>query len=144
MRRAAAVLSGSVVFVVALASPALAHVELEPEEAGPGVVIDLTLNVEDERDDAVIQTVELFMPEDSGVVVVDVPFSDPWGGTFSDTEITWSGGTEDGDAVTLTMRWPKPREIVDDLPEALDGGAENLFDGFLVSQTHQLRLPRIL
>ena len=123
MRRLAAVLLGSGLCVCALALPAAAHVEFEPEEAGPGVVIDLTLNVEDERDDAMIQTVELFMPEDSGVVVVDVPFSDPWGGTYSDTGITWSGGTEDGDQELAFTVGPTP-----DTPQRLQFDALVTYD----------------
>lgn len=101
------------VATIVLASPAFAHTELQPAAANAGETIEFNLFVEDEQSDAGTNKIELFFPEDSEIVVADVPTPEGWtvtvvggeiGGTA--TGVTWDGGLEPENVnfpITLTM-----------------------------------------
>jgi uncharacterized protein YcnI len=85
------------------AGTAFAHTGLEPHEAAPGTLIDLTLNVADERDDAGTVKVEFFMPTDIPIAVAAIPAANGWTGAPDvplgepATYITWTGPASSGD-----------------------------------------------
>lgn len=63
-------------FVLAVASPALAHTEFDIEEVAPGSIVSLNLFVENESSTAGTTMIELRFPEP--LVVVDLPAVDGW------------------------------------------------------------------
>jgi len=94
-----------------LAAPAYAHLAVIPAEAARGTVADLSFRVPNERDDAGTTKVEVFLPRDHPLAVVEVKPKDGWtgsvekaplaaplpggrGGTVTEvvTKITWEGG----------------------------------------------------
>ncbi|MGQ0826428.1 MAG: DUF1775 domain-containing protein [Actinomycetota bacterium] len=93
---------------------------------GPAI-IGLALTAADERDDAVITTVELFFPEDVTIPVVAVamPPGGVWGYTTSATGITWNGGTAEGDqsfAFTIGPLPAEPRRLQFRVVQTYDNG----------------------
>ena len=72
-------LGALVVLLLAVAAPALAHVEVSPESAAKGGSGTFTFNVEDERDAANEVGVEIVLPD--GVAARDVHPSGPAGWT---------------------------------------------------------------
>jgi uncharacterized protein YcnI len=68
---------------VAIASPALAHVEVSPESAPKGGSGTFTFNVEDERDRANQVTVEIYLPD--GVTAPNITPTAPAGWEFTFT-----------------------------------------------------------
>lgn len=104
-------LIGVVAALVVVAAPAYAHVRVAPAEAARGTVVELTFRVPNERDDSGATKVEVFMPTDHPLAVVEVKPKDGWtsstertplaapvadgrGGTVSEvvSKIIWEGG----------------------------------------------------
>jgi periplasmic copper chaperone A len=85
-----------VVAVVALlvtASPAGAHVELDPAEAAAGSTLTLTFSFHHGKDGTATTALEVLLPE--GAELVDLPAVPGWTATSDPAAgtITWSGGS---------------------------------------------------
>jgi uncharacterized protein YcnI len=95
LRRLTLVLAFVLAAVVGLASPAMAHTELEPSEAVAGSTETLTFNVAYEG--AATTGLDVQLPE--GASVVEVPEKAGWTSTTDDAEntVTWSGGSVEAD-----------------------------------------------
>jgi len=91
LRRLAFVTTLVLTSLVALASPALAHVELEPTEALAGSTETLTFQVAYEG--AATTGLDVRLPE--GASVVEVPEKAGWSSTVDEGErtVSWSGGS---------------------------------------------------
>ena len=99
--------------ILAVTSPAAAHVTVDPSEAPQGSFTKLTFRVPNERDDAGTTRVEVTMPEDVVIPFVSVQPTPGWtaevatrtldepveaeGGEITEVvdTVTWSGGTVD-------------------------------------------------
>lgn len=98
--------------VLVLAAPALAHTELQPAAANAGESVEFNLFVEDEQSDAGTSKIELYLPENTPIVVDEVPEPSGWtvtvDGTLGDVvqSVVWEGGPEPESinfALTMTM-----------------------------------------
>ena len=98
--------------VVGLASPALAHVELQPSEATAGATETLTFNVAYEG--AATTGLDVQLPD--GASVVEVPEKAGWTATTDggDNTVTWSGGSVEADeAFSVVVALPTtPGEVL--------------------------------
>ena len=97
--RAALAVIAAVGLLVLLPATAFAHAELDPDEAAPGSVVDLTLKLENEQPDSPTINVQLVFPEGTPLNVVAIGSVAGWtstvdgGGTVGGapgTGITWS------------------------------------------------------
>lgn len=95
MLRRAIVTGVAVVLLGALASPAMAHTELEPEEATAGSTETLTFHVAYEG--SATTGLEVQLPE--GASVASVPAKAGWESSTDDAErtVSWSGGPAQAD-----------------------------------------------
>jgi uncharacterized protein len=95
LRRLTLVLALALTAVVALASPAWAHVELDPTEATAGATETLTFHVAFEG--AATVGLDVQLPE--GASVVDVPEKAGWTSAVDEAErtVSWSGGSVEAD-----------------------------------------------
>nr|BFE77999.1 hypothetical protein GCM10020093_006000 [Planobispora longispora] len=109
-RRAGVVAAGAAALVLGLASPALAHVTVNPGSAEQGGFTKVAFRVPNERDDASTNKLEVFLPTDHPLAFVSVkpvpgwevevteskldkPVTTEYGElTEAVTKITWSGG----------------------------------------------------
>lgn len=92
----------AIALVLVVAAPAGAHTGFDPDEAGPATTLATTLNLADERDDAVIVKAELFVPEGHAIDVAPLEPPAGWTVTEADDRTTWEGPGTDG-AVQLRM-----------------------------------------
>jgi uncharacterized protein YcnI len=93
-----------VAVVLALASPAFAHVEISSDDAEAGQPSTMTVTVPNEMDNAGTNKVDVVFPE--GAMLTDVSVADTpgWASTVSADRITWTGGPLTGeDEVKLTF-----------------------------------------
>ena len=105
LRRLPVVLALALAALVALAAPALAHVELEPEEATSGSTETLTFHVAYEG--AATTGLDVQLPE--GASVVEVPAKDGWTSSSNDAErtVSWTGGSVEADETfTVVVQLP--------------------------------------
>jgi uncharacterized protein YcnI len=95
LRRLTLLLAFVLAAVVGLASPALAHVELEPSEATAGATETLTFNVAYEG--AATTGLDVQLPD--GASVVEVPDKAGWTSSTDDADntVTWTGGSVEAD-----------------------------------------------
>jgi periplasmic copper chaperone A len=95
LRRLTVVIALVLAAVVSLASPALAHVELEPSEATAGATETLTFNVAYEG--SATTGLDVKLPD--GASVVEVPDKAGWTSSTDDAAntVTWSGGSVEAD-----------------------------------------------
>ena len=105
LRRLTIVTTLGLAAVVGLATPALAHVELEPSEATAGATETLTFNVAYEG--AATTGLDVQLPE--GASVASVPDKAGWTSSVDDADntVSWSGGSSEAD---------EPFSVVVDLP----------------------------
>jgi uncharacterized protein len=90
--------------VLALASPAFAHVEITSDDAEAGQPSTMTVTVPNEMDKAGTNKVELAFPEGQTLTDVTVADTPGWTSTVSADRITWTGGPLTGqDEVKLTF-----------------------------------------
>lgn len=90
MSRPIRLLAAAAALLVALASPAAAHVTVQPPEVAAGGYAKLTFRVPNERDDAATTKLEVELPAGiDGARLKPVP---GWTGTLDGTTITWTGG----------------------------------------------------
>lgn len=109
------VAAGAVAVAAGWAAPAFAHTGFEPSEAAPGSVVDLTLNVEYERDGVGFSRVELYFPETEAIEVVAAPPVPGWTAGTSQTPegirvVTWTGGPATDDFAFPITIGPLPSE----------------------------------
>jgi Domain of unkown function (DUF1775) len=115
MRRVIASGAAAAAALVAAATPAAAHNEWEPSTAAPGSVVDLTLFVAGEQQDAGTTTVQLFFP--APITVAALPAVSGWTATLMDGQlgapasgVTWAGGPAPGDLELPIRLGPLPGE----------------------------------
>ena len=82
-----------------LASPALAHVTVNPNEANQGGFVKLAFRVPNEKDDANTTQVEVVIPTEHPVPSVSVKPHPGWTYTVEKTKLTTPITTDDGDKV---------------------------------------------
>lgn len=101
LRRLTAVTALALAALVALAGPAWAHVELEPEEAVAGSTATLTFVVEFEG--SATQGVEVQLPE--GASVAEVPEKSGWTSSTDAAAgtVAWTGGSTTEDDTFLVL-----------------------------------------
>ena len=93
-----------VAVVLALASPAFAHVEITSDDAEAGQPSTMTVTVPNEMDNAGTNKIELVFPEGETLADVSVADTPGWTSTVSADRITWAGGPLTGeDEVKLTF-----------------------------------------
>ncbi len=112
------------------AGPASSHSEFEPGEAAPGSVVELVLLVEDERADTDTVKVQLALPAEVPIIVVELPEVPGWissveEGTLAGerTVVTWVGGPEPDDVRLPIVLGPLP-----DLPGQLQFKVVQTYD----------------
>jgi periplasmic copper chaperone A len=111
IRRVSALILVSFAALVALAIPAGAHVEIEPEEAVAGSTTVLTFNVEFEG--AAMSELAVQLPE--GAAATDVPAKEGWTSEIdaAANTVTWTGGpTTDDDTFDLEVQLPTTPGVV--------------------------------
>jgi uncharacterized protein len=86
-----------VLALLAIAAPALAHVEVKPEEAERGSTTTFTFSVPNEEDAAKTVKVEIFFPEGATFSTVTPGPVTGWTAKSSKTSVVWSGGTISGE-----------------------------------------------
>jgi periplasmic copper chaperone A len=90
MSRTARLVAAAAALLVALASPAAAHVTVQPPEVQAGSYAKLTFRVPNERDDAATTRLEVQLPTGiDGARLKPVP---GWTGSVEGSTITWTGG----------------------------------------------------
>jgi len=82
-----------------LASPALAHVTVNPNEANQGGFVKLAFRVPNEKDDANTTQLEVVIPTEHPVPSVSVKPHPGWTYTVEKTKLTTPITTDDGDKV---------------------------------------------
>ena len=111
VRRVLFLISLVAALVLVVAAPASAHTGFTPEEAGPGTVVDVTLNAADERDAAIITSVELFWPDGLTLTALAPPAGPgTFTATMTPTGILWQGGSAEGDQQFPITLGPLPAE----------------------------------
>lgn len=93
MRRALAVPLLAAVAVLLLATPAAAHVDLEPTEAVAGSQATLTFSFHHGKDGTATTGLEVLMPE--GTSIIEVPPVDGWSSAVDPEAgtVRWTGGS---------------------------------------------------
>jgi periplasmic copper chaperone A len=87
-------------FVLALATAAGAHTELDPDEGGPGLQLEVRLHVENERSGAGTVKVELALPASPAIPIVAIPEVAGWTASQlaaaegTGPRVVWEGGPE--------------------------------------------------
>jgi uncharacterized protein len=97
------------VSVVAGASTAWAHAELEPSTAAPGSVITLTLEVANEISGQSTTKVQLLFPDGMPIPVVELPPVAGWTATVD-------GGSLGADSTATGVTWSRPTGPVGESP----------------------------
>jgi uncharacterized protein YcnI len=79
--------------LIALATPAAGHVEIDPQEAAAGSTTTITFSFRHGKDGSATTGLEVKLPE--GASVVDVPAVDGWTSEVDEGEgiVTWTGGS---------------------------------------------------
>jgi uncharacterized protein YcnI len=83
--------------VLAIASPAYAHVEISSDNAASGKPSNMTLSVPNEMSNAGTVKVDLRFPEGQQLTAVSVQPTTGWNATPSATGIVWTGGPLTGE-----------------------------------------------
>jgi uncharacterized protein YcnI len=78
--------------LMVITAPALAHVEVSPEEAARGSVTTFTFTVPNEEAPAKTTKVEIFFPEGAKFTEVNPQPVTGWTQTKQPTSVTWEGG----------------------------------------------------
>jgi len=113
LRRLAVVTALAFGALLALAPPAWAHVELEPEEAVAGSTETLTFSVEHGKDGAATTGLVVQLPD--GAAVTEVPPKDGWTSEVDEAEhtVAWSGGSApDEDSFSVVVQLPTTPGLV--------------------------------
>jgi hypothetical protein len=111
VRRVLFLISLVAALVLVIVAPASAHTGFTPEEVGPGTVVDVTLNAADERDAAIITSVELFWPDGLTLTALAPPAGPgTFTATMTPTGILWQGGSAEGDQQFPITLGPLPAE----------------------------------
>ena len=147
LRRTLLVLVAATAAVVTTATPASAHVTVQPGEAEAGGFTKLTFRTPNERDDAGTVKLEVFFPEDQPLANASVRPLEGWEATVERTDegvskITWEGGTiepgqfqefevsvgplpsDEGTMVLPAIQTYSSGEVVRWIEEPVEGGAE--------------------
>jgi uncharacterized protein YcnI len=112
----AAVCGALAASVAVHAGPAGAHTGFDPDEAAPGSVVSLTLQVAHEREGVGFDRVELVLPEGVDVPVVETPAVPGWtvavepATAESPPRVVWTGGPAGDDAAFPLTIGPVPAE----------------------------------
>lgn len=79
--------------LIALATPAAAHVDIDPPEAVAGSTTTITFSFHHGKDGSATTGLEVKLPE--GASVIDVPAVEGWTSEVDDAEgiVTWTGGS---------------------------------------------------
>jgi periplasmic copper chaperone A len=127
--RALAAVAVAAALLVWSAGPALAHVDLDPEEAVAGSTTVLTFSFHHGRDGAPTTSLTVQMP--AGTAVLDLPDKDGWTTTVEPSDppvVVWDGGeVPDGveETFDVEVRLPtEPGEVL--FPAIQDGPAGEL------------------
>jgi hypothetical protein len=108
--RAALALIAAIGLVLLLPATAFAHAELDPDEAKPGSVVDLTLMLENEQPDSPTINVQLVFPEGTPLTVAAIKAVAGWTSTVD-------GGGAVGGAPGTGITWSRPADSEIDDPQ---------------------------
>jgi periplasmic copper chaperone A len=95
--RAGAVLGGGLAAVLLAASPASAHVTVNPSSATQGGYTKLTFRVPNEKDNATTTTVEVNLPQDTPIASVSVKPTPGWAATATKSKLDKPIKSDDGE-----------------------------------------------
>ncbi|MGC9668309.1 YcnI family protein [Planosporangium sp. 12N6] len=95
--RSGAGVAGALATLVLLASPASAHVSVNPKEATQGGYAKLTFRVPNEKDGAATTQVEVALPTDAPIASVSVKPTTGWTATATKSKLDKPVKTDDGE-----------------------------------------------
>lgn len=102
--RAGAVLGGGLVAVLLAASPASAHVTVNPSNATQGGYTKLTFRVPNEKDSATTTTVEVNLPQDTPIASVSVKPTPGWTATATKSKLDKPIKSDDGEVTEAVTK----------------------------------------
>ena len=105
MKTAVGRVLGTAVTLALLASPAAAHVSVNPTEARKGAVAELTFRVPNERDDASTIKVEITFDADHPIENVSVRSTPGWSNAVQRNQSSQSSGGATTASTAATITW---------------------------------------
>lgn len=102
--RVAAVLGATATVVFALASPAAAHVTVNPSTAAPGDITKVAFRVPNEKDSAQTVKLEINIPTDKPIASVSAKAIAGWTATTETTKLAAPIKTDDGEVTEAVSK----------------------------------------